>query len=81
VDPLDAIAANDWGDPLDDMVLGRGFSSAPVLHPILGTPRPHYGQDLRAGLGTPVYAVADGYVGFAGWDDGFGNLVIIRQNP
>lgn len=46
-------------------------------HPILGGTRMHYGTDLAAYHGQPVYACEDGVVISAGWDDVYGNLVII----
>ncbi len=49
------------------------------LHPILKVYRPHYGVDLAAPVGTPVMAVADGRVIFAGWSKGFGRRVIIKH--
>ena len=39
--------------------------------------RPHYGIDLRAKKGTPIYASGDGRVTFAGRQRGFGKVVII----
>jgi murein DD-endopeptidase MepM/ murein hydrolase activator NlpD len=50
------------------------------LHPILGTSRPHLAVDYGAPTGTPVQAVAKGTVTFAGWDEGYGNLVQIRHS-
>ena len=49
------------------------------LHPILKIRRPHLGIDYAAPAGTPVQAVADGTVKFAGWKGGFGNFVEIRH--
>jgi len=49
------------------------------LHPVLGVRRPHLGVDYAAATGTPVYAVADGTVTFAGRRGGNGNLVSIRH--
>ncbi len=49
------------------------------LHPILKIRRPHLGIDYAAPIGTPVQAVADGTVKFAGWKGGFGNFVEIRH--
>ncbi len=49
------------------------------LHPILKIRRPHLGIDYAAPVGTPVQAVADGTVRFAGWKGGFGNFVEIRH--
>ena len=41
--------------------------------------RPHHGIDYAAPKGTPVSAVADGTVTFAGWKGGNGNLVVLRH--
>jgi murein DD-endopeptidase MepM/ murein hydrolase activator NlpD len=46
-------------------------------HPIYGDRRLHAGIDLRASVGTPVYAADDGTVVFAGWKSGYGNTVVI----
>jgi murein DD-endopeptidase MepM/ murein hydrolase activator NlpD len=52
------------------------------IHPILKTKEFHRGLDLRAPIGTPIKAPADGVVEFAGYHkrSGFGNLVIIEHN-
>ena len=44
-------------------------------HPILGYMRMHKGMDFRARHGTPIYAVTDGWVVFAGRHGGHGNFV------
>ena len=44
-------------------------------HPILGYQRMHNGLDFRASYGTPIYAVTDGRVSFAGRNGGYGNFV------
>lgn len=44
-------------------------------HPILGYMRMHKGMDFRARHGTPIYAVTDGRVVFAGRHGGHGNFV------
>lgn len=48
-------------------------------HPVLGGDRPHQGIDLAAPVGTPVMAVADGIVSFAGWKNGYGNTLSIKH--
>lgn len=48
-------------------------------HPILGTMRQHAGIDYAAGSGTPVRAIGDGTVIFAGRRGGYGNLLEIRH--
>ena len=48
-------------------------------HPILGIVRGHMGTDYAANIGTPVRAVGDATVIFAGWKGGYGNMVILRH--
>lgn len=48
-------------------------------HPILGGVRPHLAIDYAAPAGTPIWAVADGTVEFAGWKGGNGRTVTIRH--
>ena len=48
-------------------------------HPILGIYRAHLGTDFGAAHGTPVKATADGAVAFAGWEGGYGNVIILRH--
>jgi murein DD-endopeptidase MepM/ murein hydrolase activator NlpD len=50
------------------------------LHPIFKIYRPHYGIDYAAPQGTPVEAVCDGKVTFAGWKGGYGNCITIQHN-
>ncbi|HWI65638.1 MAG TPA: peptidoglycan DD-metalloendopeptidase family protein [Symbiobacteriaceae bacterium] len=49
----------------------------PRMHPILGVWRNHNGTDFAANSGTPVYAIESGTVIVAGWNDAYGNLVVI----
>jgi len=56
--------------------LGDGLKFRPV-HPVLGTPRMHNGQDFEVPSGTEVYATGDGSVIESGWDGGFGNCIVI----
>ncbi|MCX7864332.1 MAG: M23 family metallopeptidase [Novosphingobium sp.] len=48
-------------------------------HPILGYRRMHSGIDYAASYGTPIYAVSDGIVTFAGRHGGHGNYVRIAH--
>jgi murein DD-endopeptidase MepM/ murein hydrolase activator NlpD len=70
----------------------RAFLSSPMkfsrvtsgfamrMHPILGRWKQHKGVDYGAPMGTPIRAVGDGTVDFAGWQNGYGNVVEIRHN-
>lgn len=48
-------------------------------HPILGFVRRHAGVDFGARYGSPIYAVADGLVSFAGRHGGHGNYVRLEH--
>jgi murein DD-endopeptidase MepM/ murein hydrolase activator NlpD len=48
-------------------------------HPIFGQWRNHTGTDYAAAQGTPVRAVGDGVVVFAGRKGGYGNMIDIRH--
>lgn len=56
------------------------YYSGRRLHPILKVYRPHHGLDYSAPVGTPVSALGDGKVIFAGFKGGYGKLVIIRHH-
>ncbi len=47
------------------------------LHPIQDEVKFHYGTDMAAWSGEPVYAFADGTVTFAAYSDSFGNYITI----
>lgn len=64
--------------PLEFTWISSGYSRG-RRHPILGGVRPHLAVDYAAPLGTPVWAVAEGSVEFAGWSGGNGNTVILRH--
>ncbi len=49
-------------------------------HPILGVWKQHTGTDYAASSGTPVRALGDGTVIYAGWKGGYGNVVEIRHH-
>ncbi len=40
----------------------------------------HAGVDYAAPPGTPIHATADGTVDFVGWQNGYGNTVILRHH-
>jgi murein DD-endopeptidase MepM/ murein hydrolase activator NlpD len=63
--------------PVEFSRVTSGFANR--LHPILKTWRKHQGVDYSAPTGTPVRTVGDGLVDFAGWQNGFGNVVIVRH--
>ncbi len=48
-------------------------------HPILHRYRPHLGIDYGAKSGTPIHAIADGKVIYAGWMRGYGKVVKINH--
>jgi murein DD-endopeptidase MepM/ murein hydrolase activator NlpD len=57
--------------------LGDGYKFREI-HPVLGTPQMHYGQDFSVPYGTEVYATGDGTVIESGWNSGgFGNCIKI----
>jgi len=71
-----SISASWLRSPLPVFKVSSKFSYA-RLHPVFGVKRPHEGVDLSAPVGTPVMAVSDGKVSFAGWKNGYGRTVVI----
>jgi murein DD-endopeptidase MepM/ murein hydrolase activator NlpD len=63
--------------PMEFSRVTSGFAMR--MHPILNTWRAHNGVDYGAPKGTPVRSVGDGVVEFAGWQNGFGNVVHVRH--
>ena len=63
--------------PLKYAHLTSGFGSR--HHPVLNYVRNHNGVDYGTPTGTPVWAVADGTVSKAGWDNGGGNRVCVKH--
>ncbi|MDM7913986.1 MAG: peptidoglycan DD-metalloendopeptidase family protein [Candidatus Eisenbacteria bacterium] len=64
--------------PLNYRRISSTFSKG-RFHPILKKVRPHHGVDYAAAEGTPVVAVADGVVAFAGWRGGYGRYIKIEH--
>lgn len=64
--------------PLEFSRVSSGFSGS-RFHPVLKEWRAHRGVDYAAPTGTRVRATADGTVAFAGWQGGYGNLVILQH--
>lgn len=50
------------------------------LHPLHKTWVGHKGVDYAAPAGTPIHSTADGVVEFAGVQNGYGNVVIIKHD-
>jgi len=65
------------GSPLAYSRVTSGFAMR--LHPILKTWRAHLGVDYAAPTGTAVRVVGDGTVESAGWQNGYGNVVVVRH--
>ena len=57
--------------------IGSGFG--PRKHPIFGAVRQHNGVDMGCVRGQPIWAAKAGTVIFAGWRDGYGNVVLIEH--
>lgn len=61
-------------------VVGRITSNFGMRrHPVLGYTRLHGGVDFGAAYGSPIYAVGDATVSFAGWHGGHGNYVRLEH--
>ena len=64
--------------PLEFSRTTSGFAMR--MHPILNQWKQHNGVDYAAPRGTPVRAVGDGVVEFAGQQNGYGNIVQIKHD-
>ncbi|MCA9752215.1 MAG: M23 family metallopeptidase [Gemmatimonadetes bacterium] len=65
--------------PLEYRRISSRFSNG-RRHPILKVVRPHHGVDYAAPTGTPVSALGDGKVIFAGRKGGYGNYIEVRHS-
>ena len=64
--------------PLEFSRVTSGFAMR--LHPIANVWKQHNGVDYGAPIGTPVRTIGDGTVEFAGWQNGYGNVVHIKHS-
>lgn len=63
--------------PVEFSRVSSGFAMR--FHPVHKTWRAHLGTDYAAATGTKVRTIGDGVVEFAGWQNGFGNVVFIKH--
>jgi len=63
--------------PLEFSRVSSGYGMR--FHPISGVHKAHLGVDYAAPTGTPVRTIGDGVVSFAGWQGGYGNVIIIQH--
>lgn len=63
--------------PMEFSRVTSGFAMR--FHPVLQSWRKHAGVDYGAPTGTPVRVVSDGVVEFAGWQNGYGNVVEVKH--
>ena len=68
---------------------GAGISAAGLIWPVqrpIASPfgwrwgRMHEGLDIAVPTGVPIHAAASGIVTYAGWMQGYGNLVVIQHS-
>lgn len=64
--------------PINAARITSGFGMR--RHPILGYSKMHQGTDFGAATGTPIMAAGDGVVKVKGWQNGYGNFVMIQHN-
>ncbi len=64
--------------PMEFSRVTSGFAMR--FHPVLHRWKAHLGVDYGAATGTPVRTVGDGVVEFAGEQNGFGNVVIVKHS-
>ena len=68
------------GNPLQWPLPGKTTITSPYgsrTSPITGKKEFHTGIDISAGYGTTIVAAESGTVTFSGWQNGFGNTVVI----
>lgn len=63
--------------PVASKIITSGFGNR--FHPTLQRYRFHSGVDIRANIGSKVYATADGVVVYAGYRGGYGYTVVVSH--
>ena len=63
--------------PLEFTRVSSGFATR--VHPVTGNIRQHKGIDFAAPTGTPIRAAADGTINFSGWQNGYGNFIVLKH--
>jgi len=63
--------------PMEFSRISSGFKMR--FHPIKKEWRAHLGVDYASPTGTPIRTVGDGVVEFAGWQNGYGNVVYVAH--
>ncbi len=67
--------------PVEFRYISSGYTTGNRVVMEVGLSGPHRAIDYAAAMGTPIRAVGDGTVTFAGWNShGYGNLTSIRHN-
>ena len=64
--------------PLEFSRVTSGFAMR--MHPIQNSWKQHKGVDYGAPSGTPIRAIGEGTVEFAGWQNGYGNVVEVKHS-
>jgi len=72
------LASQYLASPMEFSRVTSGFAMR--MHPILQQMRAHLGVDYGAPMGTPVRAVGEGLVEFAGWQNGYGNVIHVKHS-
>lgn len=67
------------GTPIEFSRVTSGFSAV-RLHPVLQVWRAHKGIDFAAPIGSRVRSTADGEVKAVGWQNGYGNTIVIQHS-
>ena len=74
---LDTKILENCGSAIDGIVLSAPISGSVTSRFGERWGRSHTGLDIGASTGTPIYACSKGTITFAGWNSGYGYLVIV----